>query len=270
MELHQLRYFVAVAEIGSFTRAAERCGVAQPSLSQQIHTLEEQLDQRLFDRLGRQVRLTEAGEELLGRAQAILAAVDEAERALRDGGAPGKGRLSVGAIPTVAPYLLPPVVSSFLRRYPEVELQIREDFTDRLVAALLSGELDVAVMALPLADTRLVSEVLLKEPLLLTLPRDHRLAEKDKVRLDELRHERFILLSEMHCLGEQVASFCRQRDFVPQVACRTAQLSTIQRLISLGMGVSLLPALARDVDRDSSRIYRELAGHAPSRTLAAV
>ena len=120
MELHQLRYFVAVAETGSFTRAAERCGVAQPSLSQQIQTLEKKLRQQLFDRLGRRVLLTEAGKELLGRATAILASVDEAERSLRDGLEPGTGRLAVGAIPTVAPYLLPPVLTGFLRRYPSV------------------------------------------------------------------------------------------------------------------------------------------------------
>jgi LysR family hydrogen peroxide-inducible transcriptional activator len=270
MELHQLRYFVAVAEAGSFTRAAERCGVAQPSLSQQIQTLEKKLRQQLFDRLGRRVLLTEAGKELLGRATAILASVDEAERSLRDGLEPGTGRLAVGAIPTVAPYLLPPVLTGFLRRYPGVEIHLQEDLTPHLLAALREGELDLAVMSSPILDEHFRVEPLRTEPLLVTLPRGHRLAHKRSLTLKDLDDERFILLSEMHCLGEQVAGYCRQHDFAPRVACRSAQIATVQRLIELGLGISLLPALARDADRTSRRVYRELAEDPPSRVLTAV
>jgi LysR family hydrogen peroxide-inducible transcriptional activator len=270
MELHQLRYFVAVAETGSFTRAAERCGIAQPSLSQQIQRLESQLRHTLFDRMGRRVLLTEAGKELLGRATAILAAVDEAERALRDGLDPAHGHLALGAIPTVAPYLLPSVLSAFVRRYPAVQTTVQENFTEHLLVALLAGELDLAILALPVRDERLQTEVLRTDPLLVALPRGHRLASKRKIRLEELTEERFILLNEMHCLGGQVASFCRQQSFAPPVSCRTAQLSTVQQLIDRGLGVSLLPALAREADRGSARVYRELAGPPLVRTLAAV
>src|SRR5262245_16485173 len=135
MELHQLRYFVAVAETGSFTRAAEREGVTQPTLSEQILRLEGKkhgLGRRLFDRLGRKVVLTDAGQELLGRAQSILAAVGEAERAVRDSGE--GGRLRVGAIPTVAPFLLPPAVTRFRQEHAAVQLQLKEDLTERLLA----------------------------------------------------------------------------------------------------------------------------------------
>src|SRR5947209_6812270 len=124
MELHQLRYFVAVARAGNFSRAAERCHVSQPSLSQQIGKLEGGLKQRLFDRLGRRVSLTEAGRLLLDRAEAILAAVDDAERRMRDGTNLEGARLAIGAIPTVAPYLLPPVLKRFLRRHPGVDLTV--------------------------------------------------------------------------------------------------------------------------------------------------
>jgi LysR family hydrogen peroxide-inducible transcriptional activator len=271
MELQQLRYFVAIAETGSFTRAAERCQVAQPSLSQQIQKLERQLRQRLFDRLGRRVLLTEAGAALLERAAPILAAVDEAERSLRDGLDPGRGRLTVGAIPTVAPYLLPPVLTAFLRRYPQVETLLQEDVTQALLAALAAGELDLAVVALPVADERLRVEPLCTEALLVTLPRGHRLARRHRVGLDDLRDERFILLNEMHCLTGQVRSYCGKHGFTPQVACRSAQVATVQRLIELGLGVSLLPALARDADRSRKRVYREVAAdEPPARTLAAV
>src|SRR5262249_34667234 len=148
-----LRYFVAVAETGSFTRAAEREGVTQPTLSEQVIKLENGLRKRLFDRLGRKVGLTDAGHELLGRAQGILGAVGEAERAVRDS-AEG-GRLRVGAIPTVAPFLLPGVVTRFRKQHSGVQLQLEEDRTERLLADLLAGELDVGIMALPIRDDRL-------------------------------------------------------------------------------------------------------------------
>src|SRR6187431_1411449 len=200
MEVRQLRYFVAVAETGSFTRAAEREGVTQPTLSEQILRLESKrngLGRRLFDRLGRKVVLTDAGHELLGRAQGILAAVGEAERAVRDSGE--GGRLRVGAIPTVAPFLLPPAVTRFRKEHPAVQLQLKEDLTERLLADLLAGELDVALMALPIRDDRLHVEKLFAEPLVMALPPKHRLAAKNEVRLGDVVDEPFILLDDMHC-----------------------------------------------------------------------
>jgi LysR family hydrogen peroxide-inducible transcriptional activator len=270
MELHQLRYFVAVARAGSFSRAAERCHVSQPSLSQQIGKLEGRLKQRLFDRLGRRVSLTEAGRLLLDRAEAILAAVDDAERRMRDGANLEGARLAVGAIPTVAPYLLPPVLKRFLRRHPGVDLTVHEDVTRRLVETTAAGDLDLAVLALPVADERLQAEPLLTEPLLLALPPRHRLGKRRRVAVEDLAEERFILLDEMHCLGEQVLSFCRANGCQPRIACRSAQLATVQKLIALGQGVSLLPAMARKADPGNARSYRPLAGGRPTRTLAAV
>src|SRR5947209_18122795 len=157
MELHQLRYFVAVAQAGNFSRAAERCHVSQPSLSQQIQKLERRLGRPLLNRLGRRAVLTDAGRQLLDRATAILAAVEDTERRLLDGDGVG-GRLSVGAIPTVAPYLLPAALEGFARRHPGVELAVVEDVTRSLIAAVAEGELDLAVVALPLDDHRLKAE----------------------------------------------------------------------------------------------------------------
>jgi LysR family hydrogen peroxide-inducible transcriptional activator len=268
MEMHQLRYFVAVARAGNFSRAAELCCVSQPSLSQQIAKLERHVGQRLFDRLGRRVLLTEAGRLLLERATAILAAVEDAERRLRDD-AEVSGRLTVGAIPTVAPYLLPAALEHFLRLYPAVEVTVEEDVTARLVGATAAGEIDLALLALPIDDERLEAEALLTEPLLLVLPHGHRLARRKQVTLDDLRAERFIVLSEMHCLGEQVLSFCRSEGCQPRIACRSAQIATIQALIAAGQGVSLLPAMARRADRGGRRVYAELAGEQPTRTVAA-
>src|SRR6516225_1804343 len=142
MELHQLRYFVAVSQSGNFSRAAERCHVSQPSLSQQVLKLERRLGQPLFNRLGRRAVLTDAGRLLLDRATAILATVDDAERRLRAGDEAHGGRLAVGAIPTIAPYLLPRALEGFVRRCPRAELVVREDVTVHLVQATAEGELD--------------------------------------------------------------------------------------------------------------------------------
>jgi LysR family hydrogen peroxide-inducible transcriptional activator len=270
MELHQLRYFVAVAQAGNFSRAAERCHVSQPSLSQQILKLERRLGQPLFNRLGRRAVLTDAGRMLLDRAMSILATVDDAERRLRAGDQVHTGRLAIGAIPTIAPYLLPPILQSFVKRCPRVELIVREDVTTHLVSAVVDGELDLAIVALPVSDEHLETEPLFSEPLLLTLPPRHELAKRRRVTIRDLAGVRFILLGEMHCLGEQVLSFCRAHECQPQIACRSAQIATIQSLIALGQGVSILPEMARAADHSRNLIYRPLSEGGPVRTVAVV
>src|SRR5262245_31268364 len=155
MELHQLRYFVAVADLGNFTRAAERCAVAQPSLSQQIIKLETQLGQPLFERLGRTVRLTDAGRALYGRAVTLLANVEEAPQQVADVSAIQDGTVAVGAILSIAPFLLPPLAREFQIRFPRCHVIITEDVTARVIEGCLRGELDVGVLALPVADAQL-------------------------------------------------------------------------------------------------------------------
>jgi LysR family hydrogen peroxide-inducible transcriptional activator len=268
MELHQLQYFVKVAELGSFTRAAEQCFVSQPSLSQQIIKLEKELRQPLFERLGRKVLLTDAGRALYQQARQILGAVEEA-RHLCDG-ASGHGKVVVGAIPTVAPYLLPPLLKQFAHDYPAAEVIVREDVTERTVEGCLAGELDVALLALPVADQMLEVEPLFEEELFLALPPGHPFVRKKRITVDDLRGEPFILLNEAHCLGEQMVSFCRSNGFQPVMRCRSAQLLTVQELVGLGQGVSLIPAMARQMDHTGDRVYRSLAPPRPTRTLAAV
>jgi LysR family hydrogen peroxide-inducible transcriptional activator len=271
MELHQLRYFVAVAETGSFTRAAEREGVTQPTLSEQVMRLESKnhgVGRRLFDRLGRKVVLTDAGEELLGRAQSILAAVNEAERAVRDS-ADG-GRLRVGAIPTIAPFVLPAAVTRFNKSHPAVQLHLQEDRTERLLADVLAGELDAGVMALPIRDDRLHVETLYSEPLVMALPAKHRLAAKTEVKLADVMDEPFILLDEMHCFGDQVLSLCRRGGLEPKVVCRGEQIATLLAMVAAGQGVSVVPEMAAVGDASPKRVYRPLGKPTPTRTLCAV
>lgn len=271
MELHQLRYFVAVAETGSFTRAAEREGVTQPTLSEQIIRLEgtdHGIGQRLFDRLGRKVVLTDAGQVLLAHAQAILAAVGEAERAVRDSGE--GGTLRVGAIPTVAPFLLPQAVTRFRKEHAAVQLQLKEDLTERLLADLLSGELDVAVMALPIRDDRLHVEKLFTESLVMALPPKHRLVTKSEVKLGDVMDEPFILLADVHCLGDQVLSFCHRGGLEPRVVCRGEQIVTLLAMVAAGQGISVVPEMAATADIARACTYRPLGKPAPTRTLCAV
>lgn len=267
MELHQLRYFVAVAETGSFTRAAERCLVAQPSLSQQIQKLERTLKKPLFDRLGKRVRLTEAGESLLPRARKILGEVDETARQLGEDGSPGHGRLHLGAIPTIGPFWLPPILTRFLRRYPQVEMHLREDVTANLLAALHEGEIDLAFIALPIVDLQLESRVIQRERLLASLPRGHRLGRQKTIELGDLADEPFILLGDMHCLTGQVTDYCKAK-FVPRISCRCVQLPTIQKLVGLGLGISLLPEMA--CKAEAGVVYKAMNAPEPTRTLGVV
>ncbi|MBI1248775.1 LysR family transcriptional regulator [bacterium] len=268
MEIHQLRYFVAVAELENFTRAAEQCHVTQPSLSQQIAKLERELDTRLLDRLGRRVVLTDSGKELLPRARRILKEVDAAEGWFKQPEGPESVNLRLGALPTIAPYLLPGIIKHFRQQCPHVMLTLVEDYTDHLLDRLIKGTLDVAILALPIEDTRLKVEPLFRESLLVAMPPNHPLAEKQAVSISQVRQEPFVLLHEVHCLGEQVLGFCRQQEFQPQVVCESAQISTIQQMIRLGIGISLLPEMAADPN-DPSCVYRPIRKVQPYRTIAA-
>jgi LysR family transcriptional regulator, hydrogen peroxide-inducible genes activator len=267
MEIHQLRYFVAVADLGSFTRAAEKCLVAQPSLSQQIIKLERELRQPLLERLGRTVRLTEAGLALYTQAVSVLAAVDDIRERVTAASAPGSGTINVGAIPTIAPYLLPPLLKSYRKRFPRASMALHENLTEFTVRGCLEGELDVGVIAsLPESDL-LHTEPLFDEELLLALPPKHPLIKKRSITLEDVADEPFVLMNEIHCLGEQIMGFCKQQGCLPVVRCRSAQLLTIQELVALGHGVSLIPAMSRDMDRGRRCEYRSLADPKPTRTI---
>ncbi|MBI1899631.1 MAG: LysR family transcriptional regulator [Planctomycetia bacterium] len=270
MELHQLRYFTAVADLGNFTKAAEKCFVAQPSLSQQIIKLEKELGQPLFERLGRKVLLTDAGRALYQQAVAILSSLEEARQRVTEAADAQHGTVTVGAIPTVAPYVLPKLVRDFARAFPSASVIVHEDLTEHTIKGCLAGELDLGIVALPILDPLLSVEPLFEEELWLALPPKHALARKKRVTIDDLEGEPFILLSEAHCLGQQIVSFCTQQSCRPAVTCRSAQLLTVQELVAAGHGVSLIPDMACRHDRGAKRCYRSLSGRRPMRTLAMI
>ena len=270
MEMHQLRYVVAVARTGNFSRAAEQCHVAQPSLSQQIQKLEDELGERLFDRMKREVRLTAHGENFLRRAVRILEEVDAAKREAADAQSLLRGTLTIGVLPTIAPYLLPDVLVSFSEKFPGVETVVHEDTTAQLLKQLLAYEIDVALASRPINDTRLEVRDLFREELKLALPPGHSLTRKRTIRVADLRDEQLIVMKAGHCLGDQVVGFCEQRGFKPRVSFRGAQLETIQALVCSGVGISLIPAMAARGDREDSPEYRSLTKPHPERSIVAV
>lgn len=267
MELHQLRYFVAVAETGGFVKAAQRCGVTQPSLSQQIRKLEAELGVTLFDRSSRGAVPTEAGRALLPRAQRILSEVRETVAGVKEDVEAGRGPLSVGAIPTIAPYLMPPVLSRFLRAHPDCELTVREDLTERLIEAVVDHELDAAVMSTPVDHPALDVQVIGREPLLVVAPAGSRLPER--LRVEDLTDEPAVVLHEVHCLGQQIADFCSAARLRRRIVCRSTQLPTVLSLVGLGLGVSIVPEMAAREDTSRSRVYRPLQGR-PEREISIV
>jgi LysR family hydrogen peroxide-inducible transcriptional activator len=246
LELHQLRYFCAVARAGSFTRAADEEGIAQPSLSQQIHKLEADVGAPLFERLGRSVRLTPFGEALLPEATAILRRLADAQSLLASLQKGTRGRLRIGAIPTILPYFLAPRLHDFAARYPEVQLHLIEDVTRRLMDRLLSGELDIAVASLPVRVPDIVCSELFREPLLAAVPRRHPLAGCGAVNLAEVHNERLLLLKEGHCFREDVLTACTRARAQFRSVFESDHFAGIFPLVASGFGISIVPEMTSD------------------------
>jgi len=268
MEFHQLRYFVAVAEVGSFGGAARRCNVAQPSISQQIMKLEEELGHKLFDRLGRSVVLTEAGEALLPRARRVLVEIRDATDHLTEELDAGRGSLSVGAIPTIAPFLLPGAIQRFTQAFPEATLSVREEMTPALVDALIAAEIDLALVSRPIDHPAIHREVLFKEKLLIVVGRDSPFADRKTVSMRDLDGQNTVVLDEMHCLAQQFQDVCRIMRVEHHVTCTATQLATVQKLVELNLGVGLVPEMAATADDSSRRVYLEVSGSPPRREIA--
>lgn len=243
MEIHQLRYFCAIVRAGSFTRAAEQLGIAQPSLSQQIKKLEKHLGSPLFERLGRSVRLTSSGEGLHKMALGILQQVAEAETriaALNEGHA----TLRIGVIPTIMPYFIARKIGDFIRRYPRVNPQFKEETTSQLVEALQAGEIDLAVVSLPVPNADIVCSELFREELLLVVPRKHPFTGHRLVNLQDLRNERLLLLKEGHCLRDDVLTACTKAKAKLRSVFETNQMESIFELVRSGFGLSVIPEMA--------------------------
>lgn len=267
MEFNQLKYACAVAETGSFSRAAERCRIAQPSLSQQILKLEKDLGVKLFDRLGRSVRVSEAGRAFLVHARSVLEHMDAARASVTEVGADLQRSVAVGVIPTIAPYLMPRCTADFAKKYPEAKLRIVEETTPNLVQALRDLSLDVAIMALPLRRKDLQTVPIQTEPIFAALPRSHPRAAAKTLSLKGLRGESFVMLRDGHCFRDLSLAACARARITPNISFESNQFSSVLGMVAAGLGVSLVPAMA--VDRHAACRFIRLSDTRATRTIVA-
>jgi LysR family hydrogen peroxide-inducible transcriptional activator len=269
MTLRQLRYFDALARHSHFGRAATACAISQPALSMQIKELEDALGAVLIERGARQVRLTRLGEEAAVRARDILRAVDELgdfARASRDRFA---GRLRLGMIPTVAPYLLPAVMADLTRLHPGLDVHVREALTTKLIQELADGRLDAAIVALPVSEPALTEVALFTENFLLVRPGEDEGAPVPSS--ETLREMRLLLLEEGHCFRDQALSFCKVSSPLPREVLDASSLSTLVQMVSAGMGVTLIPEMAVPVEtRRAAGSVARFRDPEPSRTIGMI
>lgn len=266
--LKQLRYFEALARHGHFGRAAEACSISQPALSMQIKELEQALGSALVDRGPRQVQLTRLGEEVAGRARDIVRSVDELADLARASRDQLVGRLRIGVIPTVAPYLLPAVIGTLAKTHPGLDIHVRETVTPKLIQALADGQIDTAIVALPVSEPSLAEVPLFAEDFVLVRPG----ADQGKPipSAETLRAMRLLLLEEGHCFRDQALSFCNMQA-APREMLDASSLSTLVQMVGAGIGVTLLPEMAVPVEtRSASVSVARFKSPRPSRTLGMV
>src|SRR5215813_6944392 len=264
----QLRYFDALAGQSHFGRAAAACGISQPALSMQIKELEEALGAVLIERGARQVRLTKFGEEAALRVRDILRSVDELGDFARASRGWLAGQLHIGMIPTIAPYLLPTVIGDLTRMHPELDIQVRETLTPKLIQELVEGRLDTAIVALPVSEPSLTEVALFSENFLLVRPGED---EGTPVPSHErLREMRLLLLEEGHCFRDQALAFCNMQS-PPREVLDASSLSTLVQMVGAGIGVTLIPEMAVAVEtRSASVSVARFRNPQPSRTIGMV
>lgn len=269
LTLKQLRYFDALARHGHFGRAAEVCAISQPALSMQIREMEEVLGSELFERGARQVRLTGFGEEVLVRAREILRGVEELADMARAARGSLSGRLRIGVIPTIAPYLLPAIIARLTEANEGLDIHLRETVTPKLIRELEEGRLDTAIVALPVSEPFLTEVDLFAEDFVLVRPGAD--AEKPVPLPEKLREMRLLLLEEGHCFRDQALSFCYAGQAAPRELLDGSSLSTLVQMVGAGIGVTLIPEMAVAVETRSAHVaIARFNGAQPSRRIGMV
>ena len=272
MNIRDLRYLVALADLKHFGRAAESCFVSQPTLSTQLKKLEEELGVALVERAPRRVMLTEAGKDIAERARKILRDVDQLREAARQSSDPEAGSIRLGLFPTLGPYLLPHIVPLIKSRFPRLELLLVEEKTEIILRLLREGKLDAGVLAMPIHADQLHVEPLFEEPFLLAVPEHHRLANCEHLQLSDLAKESLLLLEDGHCLRDQALDVCHLAGAGEKTGFRATSLETLRQMVAANVGVTLLPVLAVQppVPRSESIRLLEFKDARPSREIAMV
>lgn len=269
LTLKQLRYFEALARHGHFGRAANACAISQPALSMQIKELEETLGTDLFERGARHVRPTNFGESFALRVRDILRSVDELEALANASRDRLVGRLRIGVIPTIAPYLLPTLIGNLTRMHDGVDIHVRETLTSKLVQELADGRLDTAIVALPISEPSLAEIALFAENFVLVRPGED--DGKSVPNREALREMRLLLLEEGHCFRDQALSFCNMQSATPRELLDGSSLSTLVQMVGAGIGVTLIPEMAVAVETRAAAVsVARLRNPQPSRTIGMI
>lgn len=269
LTLKQLRYFEALSRQGHFGRASEVCSISQPALSMQIKELEENLGISLFERTARQVRLTAFGEDFARRARDILRSVDELGDLARAAQDRLTGRMRIGVIPTVAPYLLPAILRNVATQFPRLDMHVRETLTEKLIQELSEGRLDAAIVALPVSEPWLTETPLFSENMVLARPAAD--AEKPVPCTEDLAEMRLLLLEEGHCFRDQALSFCSFQKTRAREGLEGSSLSTLVQMVEAGLGVTLIPEMAVPVEtRGAAVSIARFPDPQPGRTIGMV
>lgn len=265
MNIRDIEYIVAVADQGSFSGAALRCNVSQPSLSAQIKKVEEQLGLQIFERTKRSVRLSLYGQSFLVHARRILAEVEGMRADAHQQIDPFTGNLSLGAIATVAPYFFPRILPHMKRAAPQLSLLLKESVTGTLIREMLEGMTDMALLSLPTDSNAFETVPLFDDPFFLAVAKDHPLAHEDSIDEDSLRSEKLILLEDEHCMRAQALAICKHSHMLEDKAFQATSLETIRHVVATGQGMTLMPGIAR---RDNDGIaYIPITGKHYSRTI---
>ncbi len=270
--LRQLRYLAALAKHGHFGRAAEACAVTQPALSMQIRDLERTLGVKVVERRPGEVMLTDVGREIARRGEDVLAASRDLVDFARHRGGSLTGRLTLGVIPSLAPYLLPRILPVLQKQFPELRLELRETQTRQLVDEVKGGALDAAMLALPLGEPDIDTVALFEDLFLLAVPSQDPRPQHGRIKAREIDQSRLILLEDGHCLRDQALAFCataaRGAPGAAGMAFAASSLSTVMQMVASGYGVTLIPQIAADVERRDDRVkFLRLEDPQPGRTI---
>lgn len=269
LTIKQFRYFEALARHCHFGRAADACAISQPALSLQIKELEQSLGVLLFERGGRQVRLTNFGEAFAVRVRDILRSVDELGDLARASQEGLEGRLRIGVIPTIAPYLLPNIIGNLNKTHAGLDIHVRETLTPRLIQELAEGRLDTAIVALPISEPAFTEIALFDEDFVLVRPLDDN--EKQVPNSETLREMRLLLLEEGHCFRDQALSFCNVPSTRPWEGLDGSSLSTLVQMVGVGLGVTLIPQMAVAVETGAAPVsVAQFNNPRPSRTIGMI
>ncbi len=274
MTLTQLEYILAVEDYGSFSRAAQKCFVTQPTLSMQIHKLEEELGVIIFDRTKKPIKATSIGMEIIDQARHNLRGIDRIKDIVREQSKEIKGHLHIGIIPTLAPYLLPLFITSFLEKYPQVSLSVEEYISEQIIQKLKQNWLDAGILVTPLDDPAITEIPLFYERFFAYVSTRNPLTNKDIIDLENLNLDDMLLLSEGHCFRNQVVNICPDRQngkWKGQLRFESGSLETLKRIVEQNYGYTLLPELAlTNIDEEHKKYIKELSDPKPVREVSLV